>query len=112
MRERPLKDVPMSRQSEQLMGDLLAIMDRKNHWAWPHFNEGRATRAQLLPHYSQEFEVYVRDFPVPRSGVHAPCRHPEVRQDLAENLCWGERGSLSKRVPHSELFLVMVEGLG
>ncbi len=95
-----------------LQEPLLAVMDRKNHWAWPHFNEGRATRAQLLAHFQQEFEVYVRDFPVLLSRVHARCPHPEVRQDLAENIYEEETGKLSKGVPHPELFLVMMEGLG
>ncbi|MBI1949781.1 MAG: iron-containing redox enzyme family protein [Acidobacteria bacterium] len=96
----------------ELREDLLAAMDRKNHWAWPHFNEGHATRAQLLLHFAQEFEVYVRDFPVLLGRVHARCPHPEVRQDLAENLYEEETGKLSKGVPHPELFLIMMEGLG
>jgi pyrroloquinoline-quinone synthase len=95
-----------------LQEDLLRVMDRKNHWAWPHFNEGKATRAQLLLHFQQEFDVYVRDFPVLLSRVHARCPHPEVRQDLAENIYEEETGKLSKGVPHPELFLVMMEGLG
>jgi len=91
---------------------LLRVMDRKDHWAWPHINEGRATREQLLLHFQQEFEVYVRDFPILLSRVHARCPHPEVRQDLAENLYEEETGKLSKGVPHPELFLAMMEGLG
>ena len=91
---------------------LLGVMDRKDHWAWPHINEGHATRAQLLLHFQQEFDVYVRDFPILLSRVHARCPHPEVRQDLAENLYEEETGKLSKGVPHSELFLVMMDGLG
>ncbi len=98
--------------SSQLRDDLLAVMDRKNHWAWPHFNEGQASRPQLLLHFQQEFEIYVRDFPVLLSRVHARCPHPEVRQDLAENLYEEETGKLSRGVPHPELFLVMMEGLG
>src|SRR5882672_9139509 len=96
----------------ELQDDLLSIMDRKNHWAWPHFNEGHATRPQLLLHFQQEFDVYVRDFPVFLSRVHSRCPHPEVRQDLAENMYEEETGKLSKGVPHPELFLVMMEGLG
>lgn len=95
-----------------LQDDLLAIMDRKNHRAWPHFNEGHASRAQLLLHFQQEFDVYVRDFPILLSRVHARCPHAEVRQDLAENLYEEETGKLSKGVPHPELFLIMMEGLG
>ena len=95
-----------------LREELLAVMDRKDHWAWPHFNEGRAQRPQLLLHFQQEFEVYVRDFPVLLSRVHSRCPHPEVRRDLAENLYEEETGRLSKGVPHPELFLIMMEGLG
>jgi pyrroloquinoline-quinone synthase len=102
----------MTRMTDALREDLLEVMDRKNHWAWPHFNEGTATRPQLLLHFQQEFEVYVRDFPVLLSRVHARCPHPEVRQDLAENIYEEETGKLSKGVPHPELFLVMMEGLG
>ena len=91
---------------------LLSVMDRKDHWAWPHINEGRATREQLLLHFQQEFDVYVRDFPILLSRVHARCPHAEVRRDLAENLYEEETGKLSKGVPHPELFLVMMEGLG
>jgi pyrroloquinoline-quinone synthase len=94
-----------------LLESLLSVMDRKDHWAWPHFSEGRATRPQLLLHYQQEHAVYVRDFPVLLSRVHARCPHPEVRQDLAENLYEEETGGLSKSKPHPELFLEMMEGL-
>ena len=101
----------MSQLADSLQNALLEVMDRKDHWAYPHFSEGRATRAQLLLHYQQEYEVYVRDFPILLSRVHARCPHPEVRQDLAENLFEEETGKLSKGVPHPELFLVMMEGL-
>jgi pyrroloquinoline quinone (PQQ) biosynthesis protein C len=95
-----------------LQESLLEVMDRKDHRAYPHFASGKATRSQLLLHFQQEFEVYVRDFPILLSRVHARCPHPEVRQDLAENLFEEETGKLSKGVPHPELFLVMMEGLG
>jgi len=102
----------MVRAVSQLQEDLLSVMDRKNHWAWPHFNDGKATRPQLLLHFQQEFEIYVRDFPILLSRVHARCPHPQVRQDLAENLYEEETGKLSRGVPHPELFQVMMEGLG
>lgn len=95
-----------------LLETLLSVMDRKDHWAWRHFSEGRATRPQLLLHYQQEHAVYVRDFPILLSRVHARCPHPEVRQDLAENLYEEETGGLSKSKPHPELFLEMMQGLG
>lgn len=91
---------------------LLEVMDRKDHWAWNHFEEGRASRDQLLIHYQQEYEVYVRDFPIFLSRLHARCPHPEVRQDLAENLFEEETGKLSTGKPHPELFLHMMDGLG
>jgi pyrroloquinoline-quinone synthase len=95
-----------------LLESLLSVMDRKDHWAYSHFSEGRATRPQLLLHYQQEHAVYVRDFPVLLSRVHARCPHPEVRQDLAENLYEEETGGLSQSKPHPELFLEMMQGLG
>ncbi|HZN04999.1 MAG TPA: iron-containing redox enzyme family protein [Candidatus Polarisedimenticolia bacterium] len=95
-----------------LLEALLSVMDRKDHWAYPHFSEGRATRPQLLLHYQQEHAVYVRDFPILLSRVHARCPHAEVRQDLAENLYEEETGGLSKSKPHPELFLEMMQGLG
>ena len=91
---------------------LLAVMDRKDHWAWRPISEGKATREQLLLHYQQEYEVYVRDFPVLLSRVHARCPVAEVRRDLAENLYEEETGGLSGSRPHPELFLEMMEGLG
>jgi pyrroloquinoline-quinone synthase len=94
------------------MEALLSVMDRKDHWAWPHFSEGKADRGQLLVHYRQEYEVYVRDFPILLSRVHARCPHAEVRRDLAENLYEEETGRLSRGQPHPELFLTMMEGLG
>ncbi|MFQ5877263.1 MAG: TenA family transcriptional regulator [Acidobacteriota bacterium] len=102
----------MSLDREALREALLSVMDRKDHWAWPHFEGGRATRPQLLLHYRQEYEVYVRDFPILLSRVHARCPHPAVRRDLAENLYEEETGGLSKGAPHPELFLLMMEGLG
>jgi pyrroloquinoline-quinone synthase len=102
----------MSEPVQSYQEDLLSVMDRKDHWSWPHFNEGHATRAQLLTHYQQEYEVYIRDFPVFLSRVHAACPHPEVRRDLAENLFEEETGKLSLGRPHPDLFLRMMEGLG
>lgn len=44
--------------------ELLRIMDRKHHWAWPAFADGTVTIDQLTRHFQQEYGVYVRDFPV------------------------------------------------
>lgn len=102
----------MQGEPTDLQEALLEVMDRKDHWAWPHFNEGRATRSQLLLHYQQEYEVYIRDFPIFLSRVHAACPHAAVRRDLAENLFEEETGKLSLGHPHPDLFLRMMEGLG
>jgi pyrroloquinoline-quinone synthase len=102
----------MAPDRDALREDLLAVMDRKNHWAWAHFEDGRATRDQLLVHFQQEWEVYVRDFPVLLSRVHSVCPHPEVRRDIAENLFEEETGKLSGSGPHPDLFLHMMKGLG
>jgi pyrroloquinoline quinone (PQQ) biosynthesis protein C len=87
-------------------------MDRKDHPAWSHLSGPAATRAQLEIHYTQEYEVYVRDFPVLLSRLHARCPVAEVRRDLAENLYEEETGRLSRTGPHPELFLDMMAGLG
>src|SRR5712691_709988 len=42
---------------------LLRILERKDHWAWPWFAEGRVPLQRLRPHFQQEWAVYVRDFP-------------------------------------------------
>ena len=95
-----------------LKASLLRIMDHKDHWAWPIFGGPTATLDQLKLHFQQEYDVYVRDFPVLLSRVHSRCPVPEVRRDLAENLYEEETGGLSGTGPHPELFLYMMEGLG
>jgi len=90
---------------------LLQVMDKKDHWAWGHFSGNRITKKQLKIHFQQEYEVYVRDFPIFLSRIH--CKNPpmEVRQDLVSNLYEEETGRLSLGRPHPELFLVMMKGL-
>lgn len=39
-------------------------MEKKTHWAWPHFTGGDVPREKLHVHLEQEYETYVRDFPV------------------------------------------------
>lgn len=91
---------------------LLRVMDHKDHWAWPVFGGSTATPEQLRIHFQQEYGVYVRDFPVFLSRIHARCPEAEVRRDLAENLYEEETGGLSGTGPHPDLFLYMMEGLG
>jgi pyrroloquinoline-quinone synthase len=91
---------------------LLAIMDRKDHWAWPLFAAGRLERPRLLIHFQQEYATYVRDFPVLLARVLGQAPPASVRRALAQNLYEEETGGLSRGVPHPELFLRMMEGLG
>ena len=97
---------------DQFKEILLQIMDQKDHWAWNDFSGGRVTKKQLKVHFQQEYEAYVRDFPVFLSRIHAKSPPLDVRRDLAENLYEEETGGLSIGRPHPELFLVMMKGLG
>jgi pyrroloquinoline-quinone synthase len=92
---------------------LLATMDRKHHWAYPHLTRPGLSRAQLLVHFQHEYLVYVRDFPVlvARALAETPPL-PAVRAALAENVYEEQTGGLSQTAPHPELFLRMMEGLG
>ncbi len=91
---------------------LLAIMERKKHWAWPHFTSGRVPKELLNVHFEQEYETYVRDFPVMVGWAYVQCPIAEVRRDLAENLYEEETGGVIAGRPHPELFLEYPRGLG
>src|SRR4051812_45111508 len=91
---------------------LLAVMDKKDHWAWPLFAQGKLSKEQLLVHFRQEWAVYVRDFPVFLARVLGKAPPTAVRRDIAENLYEEETGGLSAGKPHPELFLFLMEGLG
>ena len=60
----------------------------------------------------QEYEVYVRDFPILIGKAYVQCPIATVRQELAENLFEEETGGLHAGRPHPELFLLYPEGLG
>ena len=92
--------------------EMLRIMDRKHHWAWPVFADGTATVAQLKRHFQQEYAVYVRDFPVLLARIHGHNPPPPVRRMLAENIYEEDTGGLSLGKSHPELFLQMMGGLG
>ena len=99
------------------MGDalkerLLSIMDRKDHWAWPHLTRPGLSRAQLLAHFRHEYQVYVRDFPVLLARLLGQGPPEEVRRALAENIYEEQTGGLSIGVSHPALFLEMMEGVG
>src|SRR2546426_6205363 len=68
--------------SDQFREKLMAIMDRKDHWAWPHFCGPQITKAQLETHFRQEYAVYVRDFQVFLSRIHGKNRSEEHTSEL------------------------------
>lgn len=92
--------------------EILRIMDRKHHWAWPAFANGAVNRTQLHIHFQQEYAVYVRDFPVFLARIHGQNPPPTVRRMLAANIYEEDTGGLSLGKSHPELFLSMMEGLG
>ena len=98
--------------SDQFREKLMAIMDRKDHWAWPHFCGPQITKAQLETHFRQEYAVYVRDFPVFLSRIHGRNPPRPVRSELARNLYEEDTGGLSLGQSHPDLFLTMMLGLG
>lgn len=97
---------------EQFREQLLSIMDRKHHWAWPVITGPGVSKDQLKIHYQQEYLVYVRDFPVLLARVHGQNPPPDVRRMLAENIYEEDTGGLSFGRSHPELFHAMMQGLG
>jgi pyrroloquinoline-quinone synthase len=91
---------------------LLAVMDKKNHWAWPHFTRAGLSREQLTLHFRHEFLTYVRDFPVLLARVLGQGPPTVVRAALASNIDEEQTGHYSFGVSHPELFLQMMDGLG
>ena len=91
---------------------LLQHMERKIHWAWPAFTGGAVAKDALHIHLEQEWEVYVRDFPVLVGRAYVQCPIAEVRRELAENLYEEETGGLVAGRPHPELFLEYPRGMG
>jgi pyrroloquinoline quinone (PQQ) biosynthesis protein C len=91
---------------------LLGLMDRKNHWAWPHFTRPGLSRAQLLVHFRHEFHTYVRDFPVLLARVLGQGPADDVRKALASNIDEEQTGKYSFGTSHPDLFLEMMAGLG
>src|SRR5204863_1112227 len=91
---------------------LLHVMERKVHWAWPAFTSGKVEKAKLHVHFEQEYATYVRDFPVLVGRAYVQCPIAAVRHELAENLYEEETGGLVAGRPHPELFLEYPKGLG
>src|SRR5688572_2609343 len=90
---------------------LLNVMERKRHWAWSGFTQGKVPRDKPHLHFEQEYETYVRDFPVMIGWAFVQCPIAEVRRDLAENLYEEETGGVIAGRPHPELFLEYPRGL-
>jgi len=90
---------------------LLEVMERKVHWAWPSFTSGAVALERMHIHFEQEYESYVRDFPVLVGRAYVQCPVAEVRRELAENLYEEETGGLVAGKPHPELFLEYPRGL-
>ena len=101
---------PMGR--DALRDRLLAIMDRKDHWAWPYLTAPGLTGAQLHVHFRHEYLTYVRDFPVLLARILGKGPPASVRRRLAENLFEEQTGGLTFGVSHPDLFLEMMAGLG
>ncbi|HZO14311.1 MAG TPA: iron-containing redox enzyme family protein [Polyangiaceae bacterium] len=91
---------------------LLAVMERKDHWAWPAFTDGLVPARRLHVHLEQEYATYVRDFPVLVARAYVNCPIAEVRRELIENVYEEETGALAAGRPHPELFLEVPRGLG
>jgi len=91
---------------------LLTIMERKQDPDWQRFTAGEVPADLLHHHLEQEWEVYVRDFPVMVGWAYVQCPVAEVRRELAENLYEEETGGIVAGKPHPELFLEYPKGLG
>src|SRR5262245_24455975 len=87
-------------------------MEKKHHWAWPAFEQGRVARDRLHVHLEQEYATYVRDFPVLVARAYVQCPIAAVRRELIENVYEEETGGLAAGRPHPELFLEVPRGLG
>ncbi|MGH7796949.1 MAG: iron-containing redox enzyme family protein [Candidatus Binatia bacterium] len=97
---------------ETFREQMLGVMERKKHWAWPMFTSGRVAKELLHYHFEQEYETYVRDFPVMVGRAYVRCPIPAIRRSLAENLYEEETGGLVAGSPHPLLFLEYPRGLG
>lgn len=97
--------------SGEFVEQLLTVMEGKSHWAWPLFTSGKVRPERLHVHFEQEYETYVRDFPILVGRAYVQCPIAEVRRELAENLYEEETGGLIAGRPHPELFLEYARGL-
>lgn len=96
---------------EDFRDALLGVMESKEDPAWSSFTSGKVPKEKLHIHFEQEFETYVRDFPVLIGWAYVQCPIAEVRQELVENMYEEETGRLSGARPHPLLFLEYPRGL-
>lgn len=109
----PRSSPPVSKVTPDALEErLLAVMDRKDHPAWPRFTRPGLSKAQLAVHLRHEYQTYVRDFPVLLARLLGQGPPAGARAALAENIFEEQTGKLSLGVAHPELFLEMVDGLG
>src|SRR5262249_2672257 len=109
---RPSATTEAMEAAHTLKDRLLSVMDRKNHWAFVALTRPGLSRDALLAHFQHEYRTYVRDFPVLLARILGQGPPPSVRAALAENIFEEQTGKLSLGVPHPELFLEMMDGLG
>jgi len=96
---------------EDFQEALLGIMERKKHWAWASFTNGLVAADRLHIHLEQEYETYVRDFPIMVARAYIACPIAVVRRELIENVYEEETGGIQAGKPHPELFLEYPRGL-
>jgi len=104
--------------SNSFQEKLLCMMDEKDHWGWKIWTGPDVSKAQLLIHFHQEYEVFVRDFPLLLGRVYGRMRgvQNQLLREFAENIYEEQTGGLSakisKNLSHPELFLKMMRGMG
>jgi len=98
--------------------NLLKVMDQKLHWGWEFLSQPGLHRDQMLIHFQQEYETYVRDFPIFLARILGRMNvgHDQLKKEIVENLYEEQTGGLSFKFSngqsHPALFLKMMSGLG
>lgn len=103
---------------ERFKEELLQVLDQKHHWGWETIVGPDMRKTQLIIHFQQEYEVYIRDFPIflarvlgRMTGDENPLKH-ELSENIYEEQTGGLTKAFSKGKSHPELFLKMMKGLG
>lgn len=103
---------------KSLRENLLHVMDQKNHWGWTYLSAPGLSRQQLLIHFQQEYECYIRDFPILLARIlgRMDTGDDRLKREFAENLYEEQTGGISMKISkgrsHPELFLRMMKGMG